>query len=282
MAMQASKPVIVVPVHRQNLRPSEKASIRRLIEVLGHHEITFLLPERMRSDGGGGFLRVLGVLPDRHQLWWEADFRFRSVRTYNRFLMTEEFYQHFSGYSHILIYQPDAWVFDDELMKFCDAHFDYVGAPWFKGLHRSTPQDALLGHAGNGGFSLRRVEACIRVLQNREARIEGCVEMALRLSMQQRGLARLAFLALLPWSWVRKNTLRTTGFPAQLQEDMFWSIYAQRLDSMFRPASVAESIPFSWECQPRRLATLNRDRLPFGCHGWEKYDPSFWSRHIVP
>ena len=76
---------------------------------------------------------------------------------YSALLKSPEFYENFTRWSHILIYQTDALLF----RKIDDIYFnyDYIGAPWIQ-----TNQWCKY-NAGNGGFSLRNVKSCIKACE---------------------------------------------------------------------------------------------------------------------
>jgi hypothetical protein len=40
--------------------------------------------------------------------------------------------------------------------------YDYIGAPWFEGFDKGSPDDDILAIAGNGGFSLRNIDGFIK------------------------------------------------------------------------------------------------------------------------
>ena len=77
--------------------------------------------------------------------------------TYSALLKMPQFYEEFKKWSHVLIYQTDALMF----RKIPDYYFkfDYIGAPWIEKNHWTKY------NAGNGGFSLRNVNACIKVCE---------------------------------------------------------------------------------------------------------------------
>ena len=83
------------------------------------------------------------------------------------------------------------------------------------------------------------------------------------------------------------------------QEDIFWNLNAPlRINSFrfesklinaiykiffkinFKFPTTEDAIRFSFEVNPSYLYELNGHRLPFGCHGWLKYDFNFWSKFI--
>ena len=77
--------------------------------------------------------------------------------TYSALLKMPQFYENFINWSHVLIYQTDALLF----RKIPDFYFnyDYIGAPWIENNQWTKY------NAGNGGFSLRNVKACIRACE---------------------------------------------------------------------------------------------------------------------
>lgn len=91
---------------------------------------------------------------------------------YSKLLKRPQFYEHFIDFSHVLIYQTDALIFQkipDEYFE-----FDYIGAPWRPNVPWSKYK------AGNGGFSLRKVSAMIQTCESNRnlpmARINGSNE----------------------------------------------------------------------------------------------------------
>ena len=73
--------------------------------------------------------------------------------TYSALLKTPQLWENFTEWSHVLIYQTDACI----MRKIDDIYFeyDYIGSPWEKSNQWTT------FNAGNGGFSLRSVNAMI-------------------------------------------------------------------------------------------------------------------------
>jgi hypothetical protein len=63
-------------------------------------------------------------------------------------------------------------------------------------------------------------------------------------------------------------------------EDLFWS-YATILDKSFRIPEYKEALAFAFELEPKLAYKLNEEKLPMGCHAWEKYQPEFWREKIV-
>jgi hypothetical protein len=141
---------IVVPHYRPSLTDDEWFSLGQLVEHLGTDihlvrpvSIPFNLPY---------VVTPAVVVPDRY---FDTARRGYSALFYSRGL-----YESFAaaGYTHVLIYQLDALVFAPRLAEFLDGEYDYIGAPHA----RSAPVPV-----GQGGFSLRRLDAFLEVLAGR-------------------------------------------------------------------------------------------------------------------
>ncbi len=244
------KALVLIPCYQDTLSPDEKWAVGQCARVLGGHDISVLAPDSLALPAG------LSAWPVER---FDPSF-FTSRQGYNRLLLSRGFYERFTRYGHILIYQLDAFVFKDELAYWCAQGYDYIGAPWeeqawvrskrfrskmpipFRYLgfaHKLYHREFLVG---NGGFSLRRVDSFLDALD------------------------RLA-----------PRAARWTG-----NEDAFWSCMAPMFLRKFSipPAAVARR--FAIEEAPRRHYEEMARVLPFGCHAWRRYDPEFWLEHMKP
>ena len=109
------------------------------------------------------------------------------------------------------------------------------------GMHYD-PHDVIdtVGSVGNGGFSLRKVDAAIAALTSpRRLLSDAGAEHAYR-----------------------------GADHCHLPEDMFWSYEAPRLVDGFRIPRPREALNFSFETEPRFCFEHTGGCLPFGCHGW--------------
>ena len=151
------KVVIVVPVYKTELTWYEKISLARLYAVLPHYPIVFVLPEG---------LALPEVVRQGHPVMEFSGEFFISVAAYSRLLLSQQFYARFRDFEYMLIYQLDAFVFVDLLQEFCSLGYDYIGGPWQlqNSLQQVRPGKYKIYHVGNGGLSLRRIEACCRLL----------------------------------------------------------------------------------------------------------------------
>ena len=256
---------VVVPIYKPRLTDLELVSWRQILKVLSGHDIYVVSPRGLRTHQAAdptlsGVRRV-----------YLADWYFKSIKRYNRLLMAERFYRRFTGYESILLAQLDSFVFRDELNDWSKKSFGTIGAPWFKGWSNPEPDRTIMG-VGNGGFCLRNVDQCLRVLG---------------------GVARFRTLRALLSS--EKTVWQNAGdffrhylvynynvepFLPRLNEDIFWSTVVPARFPDFRLPSIDEAIAFSFEVSPEQLYRRNGNRLPFGCHGWWKYDPDFWKPFI--
>lgn len=249
------KVAVVVPVYKTQLSDYEKISIQQCSKVLSGHPIIALKPETLDLAELGSDNIFTGSVS------FDPAF-FESVQGYNKLMLSPYFYQQFLGYEFILIYQLDAFVFKDELLKWCNSGYDYIGAPWPKRLEepdivkafktraitlyhiwKNTYEDGLPSQrqfdnvVGNGGFSLRRV----RKFFNLASRMRDKVN-----EYHQR-------------------------HEHQFHEDVFWSIEVNRKWHNLRIPTFKTAYKFSIENNPERGVRFNKG-LPFGCHAWDAAD----------
>jgi hypothetical protein len=241
---------VVVPVFRERLGPDEELSLRHL---------------RTNLDGYDGFafcpvsldLELPDLVPVRLD-----DRHFRTHRDYSRLLLGPELYRRFERYEFVLVHQLDCAVFSDDLPRWCGEGYDYVGAPW---VRRDADGRPFFTGVGNGGLSLRRVDAFLRVLgaRRRWATLgRHAAELARRIVREPRRAGQL---------------LRDR----YVYEDKFWSFEAPRLDPGFGIPPAETAVAFAFESEPRFCFEQNGRRLPFGCHKWRAHDPDFWQPYLL-
>ena len=220
------KVAVVIPYYKEELNELEIIAFEQVKKILGNYPIYAVLPEKMQKSNTFTVEKIF--FEDRY---------FESVKTYNKLMLSQEFYYKFREYKYILIYQLDAFVFEDRLMDFCEMDYDYIGAPWLQGQFYYLDSKHIIWHVGNGGFSLRKVKSCIKVLSDNQEFLND----------------------------FDKN------------EDFFFGIYS---GVEFKVAPLDVALDFSFECDVKECFRLNNSRLPFGCHAWERYDFSFWKKHM--
>ncbi len=147
--------IVVIPMYSNQLRWYEQISLERVMNVLKEYSICFCLPERL----------VLDLLPLENEIIIErfSNRFFENIDSYNKMMLSLEFYKRFTTYKYMLIYQLDALVFSDQLGSFLKLNYDYIGAPWFGS--NVLKLDTVKSKVGNGGLSLRSVDGCIRLLE---------------------------------------------------------------------------------------------------------------------
>lgn len=223
----SAKVAVVVPVYRE-LNELEKISLAQCRKVLSRYPLIFVVPEGKNFS----FVAAGDMIAQ-----FPAE-NFRSVDTYSRLMLSPNFYETFTDFDYILIYQSDAFVFYDALEDFCSLGYDYIGAPW----PRCTWSDSRIPktpQVGNGGFSLRKVKACCKLLTE-------------------------------AFKFPNMRPLLDSSV-----EDAFFALCGVMNDFDFRVAPVAVAELFSMEWLPaRQVKKING--LPFGCHGWTIFGADFY------
>lgn len=218
-----NKVVVVIPVYKENLSESEKASLSQVRSVLYKYDICFIAPQKMKS-----FFTEKNIQAE----YW-LDENFADVSAYSHLLLTEEFYRRFSAYEYMLVYQLDAFVFSDMLEEFCDMGYDYIGAP----MPVLSSWRKMNTRVGNGGFSLRKISSCIRVILQ------------------------------------KKEIYACTGREEEFEraEDKFFGYCGCDDNIDFTVPKIKVALSFAVEYNVMKIySKLSESKLPFGCHAWSK------------
>jgi len=263
--------VILIIAHKQSLTENEKLSLIQCHKVLNKYPIKLICPEGLNIS------EYEKLIPDVQVEFidpkWHSDYEMFNLLKIDTLL-----YEKFKYYQYILFYELDSWVFADELEYWCKKGYHFIGAPWFEGNY-SGNSTTIIG-VGNGGLSLRDTKSSILVLKR------------LNFLKKLRTFWFNSYLQSL-WRFYKMVSLFNNYFHIDktdeldtllllkytMHEDRYWAKVAGAFTD-YKIAPVEDAIKFSFEVQPNYLYKKNSERLPFGCHAWEKCEPEFWQAFI--
>lgn len=265
------KIIIIIPVYKKLLTEDEILSLKQCFKVLSKYEIRLVCPDNLDVSE---YNKIIGKTIKTERF---APYFFEGIKGYNELTTNCEFYNRFHDFDFMLIYQLDAWVFYDKLTEWCEKNYDYIGAPWFE-AHKTHEEGFGLWCCGNGGLSLRKISKMITVtnpqtpLYSYKFILKHCFQSR---KMLFEGLTFLFFKK-------SKNNLRWYREKhAHQWEDTYLSYGLDGTPHQLYKPSAKEAALFSFECSPAYLHSLIGNKLPFGCHGWRKYQyDEFWSKFI--
>lgn len=229
--------IVVVPIYRE-MTASEKLSFAQVQRVLHKYPLCFMAPERMRP-----FLEDKGYTVE-----FFPNNSMSSIVEYSRLLLTPEFYKRFTKYQYILLYQLDAFVFSDQLARFCAMDYDFIGAPIPFSFWGQNFKIKGMRVVENGGLSLRKTDSCLRMTLMRDV--------------------------------IYERTNRRYEF--ERAEDVFFSYCGNMKDIDFQIPNTVIASSFSTTFNVGHgLNRISYDNLPFGCHAWSKVGFfGFWRPYI--
>jgi len=279
--------VVVIPIYKNVPARVERESIRQTFRILGKHDIVFVTHKDCQLDE---YEKIVtseqGVL--RTELFDKG--YFDSTAHYSNLCFLENFYLRFQQYDYMLICQPDAWVFRDELDYWCQKGYDFIGAPIYFPYSKQKFTRIFYG-VGNGGFSLRRISHCLNIIRADQHRI----------FLKPGILAKIYWYGFLYNEDYTRNVIKRLGvlplFIAKVfgfrntiaqfrktdcEEDAILSFWAHNAWGLTcRVPGELEAARFSMEVNPEYLYNKIGRCLPFGCHAFEKWEyESFWKNHI--
>ena len=279
--------VIVIPIYKDVPARAECASIRQTFHVLGRHDIVFVTHKDCKLDE---YEKIVSSEQGEMRTEFFDKGYFDSTAHYSDLCLSEEFYLRFRDYEYMLICQPDAWVFRDELDYWCSQGYDYIGAPIYFPFNKKKFTRIFYG-VGNGGFSLRRIGHCLRIIRADRRHIflrPGILARIYWYSFlynEDYGGTRLQRIWLLPLSIMKMLGFRNSVSrfrEAGCEEDAILSFWAHNAWGLTcRVPDELEAARFSFEVHPEHLYHKTGGRLPFGCHAFEKWEyDTFWKKHI--
>ena len=265
-----SRNVIVIPAYKDQLTASEILSIKQCLSVLKAHDIRIVCPTTLNRS----CYKALFEEYNRELECVEFDpSYFKSINGYNSLLLSTDFYNRFAQWDYMLLYQPDAFVFKDELDYWCSLGYDYIGAPWC--IFRTNQIDPV--NSGNGGFSLRKISSMTEALRNKRFLL---TLKGLKYLYEERGPYRKPYL-LLRGIFGFQNSVKTIIEKDLANEDKFFAMQRYRRRKPLNVPNSDVAMFFSFEQMPSYLFEQTGNKLPFGCHAWERYEyETFWAKYI--
>lgn len=277
--------VIAIPIYKsfEGLDTWELIAIQQAAKTLGNHSFALIHPEKMDLAAYIKFFRNFGIVPLSFSF---NPGYFRSVMDYSRLMLTLSFYRRLDDFDYVLIYQTDAFIFEDRLDDWCLRDYSYIGSPWFAG-YSPTENNQQLFAVGNGGFSLRKVSHCLKALKSFSFIYPIPVvvksQLGKRRNLWLRNIA-VVFKRILTGNnsfWLLNDFYKYNDDYNALQEDYFWGVICKRNFSWFRVPEPEEALNFGFEVNPAKMYSLNNFTLPMGCHAWNRYDLEFWKPHLT-
>lgn len=154
---------IIIPIYKDNinnlLSNDEIESINHTIKIMYNYDIYFLCNENLDITFYKKFSNV------KYKF-----FNFKTKEQYSNMCLNYKFYKMFLDYKYMLICQPDAYIFKDTLIEWCNKEYDYYGSLilFYDNYDAILTDDvdninAYTIKAFNGGFSLRNINSFYNV-----------------------------------------------------------------------------------------------------------------------
>lgn len=148
--------VILIIIHKPSPSAYERISLTQCARVFEKRKLVFICPQGLNVDEYRTLCPTATF--DFIDPRWQKDYGM-----FNRLKILPFLYERYSTWDYVLFYEPDAFVFRDELDEWCAKEYDYLGAPWFTGFNSKEGEGEFMG-VGNGGLSLRKVKTHLKVL----------------------------------------------------------------------------------------------------------------------
>jgi len=259
---------VVIPIYTMSLSDIELVALRRCFNVLGHHDIAIVKPKSLD-------ISPFKLLVDENASFRVEEFDdayFAGREGYNRLMLSTVLYERFIDSRYIFIHQTDVYVFADDLERWCQRGYDYIGAPWLPAVGDvsgwNLPQRALyMARRALGKFKSPYHPINLKYLVGNG----GC-----SLRHTAHFLAAATQLAD-AFAQAASDASNRENF-----EDVVWSVRVNHL----RPGTLAiapyrEAVFFSVESHPGMAMRLTDNQLPMATHAFaRRRNRGFWKRYI--
>lgn len=268
--------VVTIPIYKEQPNEYELVSFKQCLDILNRYRISLVVPEGLDFS-----------LYDKYLINNRIDYSierfsssyFENINGYNRLMLSVEFYSRFIDFDYLLIYQLDCFVFADELEKWSNYGYDYIGAPW---IYVKKNKHYFHG-VGNGGLSLRNPKALKLYLESKSVKmnVQGFWRLYDKYSFIKK-IFRISkiFLTIFGYENSNKYYLKRIGF----NEDYVFGFVSQFSQFKLNIPSEQIALKFAFDSYPNFLFEQNGNKLPFGCHAWYKYGDenlTFWKKYIL-
>jgi len=280
--MKKKEICIVIPIYKETLNSFEIQSVAQCVQILSEYTINFVCPKGLDV----GFYKE--KFPEIINFTYFDKLYFENLSGYNRLMLSVGFYKAFDNYQYMLVYQTDCYVFRDELMDWADKGYDYIGGVWFDDYHGSPQLGADIWHAGNGGFSLRKINTISKTLSSTSYPFKSLKQLSLenKTNLAENKKIYLKRIIKTLFDFIsRTNSLKYYVSNTKENEDVLFMELSLKYKKLTVP-TVSESIGFAWDRLP--LFLYNKlGHLPFGCHAWYREDhcyegnKEFWMQYIA-
>jgi hypothetical protein len=243
---------IVIPIYKSEPDYIEEVSLKRLNTVIGkkNYNVYFVAYSELDLTKYYEFVNDLTVSP----IFFDKRF-FESKHTYSQLCINYDFYNVFSEYEYMYIYQTDCYLNTDNLFDFCELGYDYIGAPimstdcgWPTVTENKQGNKVYMPVIGNGGFSLRKIET-FKDITNPNG------------------------------EFIQEYNLTEDILKNVIWEDLYFCVTIKQLyDLNISPLHIGTK--FAWDMSVDILYDFFKIKtLPMCIHAWDK-NIRFWNKHI--
>lgn len=244
---------IIIPIYKNdNLEYSEIESIHNTLTLMYKYDIFFICPNKINIQY---YINEFINKYNRNNIHFKYfdDFYFENIYNYSLLCVSDFFYEYFLNYDYMLICQPDAWIFYDNLEYFCNKGYDYLGAFVLFSDKKITEYDLEKSdQIMNGGFSLRNIKNFYNVIsKNKEI------------------ILKEYFI----WNKIYGGVVED-GFICTV-------LYKYLNIPLYKKLDLQTIFEFSGETRCEEIYPNLCNKLPFGCHQVKHYIEYIFKKHHI-
>ncbi|RAJ25579.1 DUF5672 family protein [Pedobacter cryoconitis] len=250
---------VIVPLYKVKLDPLEEISLQQCFKMLSGYKIIAIKPHSLSlSAYNFKFDDVVS---------FEDEF-FKNPAGYNKLMRNASFYEKFLAYKYMLIYQPDVFVFRDDLRYWCEQGYDYIGAPWL----REAPYPDLIKKIKNEFRIARHIKQNVK---QPGTDLPSDMQFENRVGNGGFSLRNIQKFHIICMEDHQMIDFYNSRPEYHFGEDVYWSLEVNRKSKRLNIPDYKKAAHFSFENSCEHALIITGGKLPFGCHAWDR-NLNFW------
>jgi len=279
--------LIIIPIYKIQIDETEKLSLNQCLTILKKYPICFVTFKELDLTNYQTICYNYNIKPIIE--YFDKKYFQNGLNGYNELMLSKNFYKRFLEYTYILIYQLDAFVFQDDIEYWCKKDYTFIGGPIFTGYRNCNNNSTYTGFM-NGGLSLRKTKDMYTLI-NDNIKIEYFEQEYEQKNILNKikAIIKIIFGRINNYSINKKyknedlllSNILIENIKAFNRRPKILKSFLNARETNYNIPNFEETYKFSFDENVEYLFKLSDNKLPSFCHSFHRADKrTFWKQFI--